>query len=664
MIFSAVTAGKIWRRYWFEISLAVIFTVLVAFGVTGSSLGFYKQLPGCEELISFRGERKLFGVYRGVRGDEFIAHGTSTAMQQYHHSPAFPRINRNCGVEGRCYLTLHDNGAPVKHFSMLGRPSVWGFFFLDLRRALSWYWFLPLFLGIWGCKFFLDKLFPGQEKINTVLSLTLALSAYAGAWSFWPVNNVYGIFIAGGVVIEIFRSTQRRNKFLLAVFAAWMLYCSFMSLYMPRVIPALYFAAAIVLGYCHLNKLWKKLIQAENLLPLLLIVVLFGILALLWYIDASLEIERVLTSVYPGVRRHPGGTMPWWLFHAGYFSMLTIYKTDFMNQSELQGFFNILPLFLIWFILNYRKVKYGAMWKTCFIFAAAVVIYQVAGFPQWLADITFMSKCIPERCSWVLNILQLFMLALYWHENRSAEFTSSATLRRWIIPAMMLYGGITIAIVPSEFFDGIRAYLPGYVVWGWAAAVILILGLLGKLMFEKPLFFILVYSAVNILPGVIFNPVCIAPEKIENRFTTPAEVENMPYKGRLLLATDNNFLAVAYSLCGGRVFNGYFMYYDAEIDELLFKDQTDRSNFHRMNHLDICLSDGDSAVITASSPYSDRIQVILNGQKYDFSKLPVDVVGTYNENRAKLERNPSLEFWKSGKNLCFFKVIHKKNCFP
>ena len=250
MNFNADTAKNIWCKYWFTISLALIFSVLVSLGITGSSLGFYKQLPGSDELISFAGERKLFGVYRGIRGDEFIAHGTATAM--------------NCGVEGRRYLTLHDNGAPVKHISMLGRPSVWGFFFLDLRRALSWYWFLPLFLGLWGGKFLLDRLFPNQGMINALLSCSLVFSAYAGAWSFWPVNNVYGIFIAGGVVLEIFRSKRRITKFLLATVVGWMLYCSLMSLYMPRVIPALYLVAMVVLVHCHLNKLWKKFIQAES----------------------------------------------------------------------------------------------------------------------------------------------------------------------------------------------------------------------------------------------------------------------------------------------------------------------------------------------------------------------------------------------------------------
>lgn len=660
MIIRLEPVQKFCSRYWFSVSLVILFCLLVSLGITGSSLGFYKGLPGCDELISLSGERKVLGVYRGVRGDEFIAHGTATALQQYHHDPKFPLLNTNCGVEGRNNLVLHDTGAPVRHLSALGRPAVWGFFFLDLRRALSWYWFLPLFLGLWGCKFLLDRLFPEQEIINVLLSCSLIFSAYAGAWSFWPVNNVYGLFIAGAVVIEMIRRPDRWYKYLLALIAGWMLFCSFMSLYMPRVIPALYLVAAVVAVYFHQHKLWKELLKTENLFPLLTVVFIFALFAALWFLDARSVIERIWMSAYPGNRLHSGGDLPWWMFHAGYFSLLTIYKTDFSNQCELQSFFNILPLFLIWFIVNFRRLQFRRMWWVLWGVAAVTGIYQITGFPHWLGEITFMLRTTPIRCLWVFNILQVFMLALYWYESRHSDFSISGVWSWSITSGMMVYAGVALALIPLQFYRGISVYAGYVLILSLACMIVFIFGILGWTISRKPLIFIAVYAVVNMVPGMIFNPVCIAPEKIENRFIAPEEAAEMPFAGRGLFAAGNDFLAVAYSLCGGRVFNGYFLYYDAGIDELLFEKQPERHDFHRMNHLDINLSGSGSALLTARVPYPDRIEVTINGAEYDFAKLPIDVVVAKNADREKLENNPSLEFWKNGRYLCFFKVVRKK----
>ena len=103
-----------------------------------------------------------------------------------------------------------------------------------------------------------DCALTGQEKINILLSLALTLSAHAGAWSFWPVNNIYGIFIAGALVVKLIKSEKNCLKFVYAVFAAWMLYCAFMSLYMPRVIPMISLTGIVIAGYITDRKMWKN----------------------------------------------------------------------------------------------------------------------------------------------------------------------------------------------------------------------------------------------------------------------------------------------------------------------------------------------------------------------------------------------------------------------
>ena len=116
----------------------LVFLLLTASGITGSSLGWIKSYPGMSGVVQLEGERKIAGIYRGVRGDEFLAHAIPSALMQYQTNGAFPKINTKVGLSGRNMLVLHDTGAAVYHPAILARPAVWGFFFLDLRRSLAW----------------------------------------------------------------------------------------------------------------------------------------------------------------------------------------------------------------------------------------------------------------------------------------------------------------------------------------------------------------------------------------------------------------------------------------------------------------------------------------------------------------------------------------------
>jgi hypothetical protein len=136
--------------------LGVLFLLLVACGITGNPVGLIRSF-GISEPV---GEKLLLFRYRPIRTDDFIAHGSASAVSNYNHTPRFPLINRNTGLSGRNMLFLHDWGAPVLHPAVLLKPAVWGFFFLDLRRALAWYWFFPVVFGMAAFAFLLDTLFP------------------------------------------------------------------------------------------------------------------------------------------------------------------------------------------------------------------------------------------------------------------------------------------------------------------------------------------------------------------------------------------------------------------------------------------------------------------------------------------------------------------------
>ena len=245
-----------------------VFLLLLGTGITGSSLGWLKTYPGASDVMELRGERKLAGIYRGIRCDEFLNHGTPNALAQYHARPHFPRLNPNLGLEPRDFTVYHDTGIPVNHFITLARPAVWGFYFLDLRRALAWYWWIPVFGGFFGIWFLLNTLFPGDTFRNWLLGLALTASPLCAAWSFWPLGNLGGLCFAAAALIRMLRCRSAAIRWLWTILMVWCALCSVMTLYMPRILPVICLLALVLTAFLWENQLFGEFRKPSVWLPL------------------------------------------------------------------------------------------------------------------------------------------------------------------------------------------------------------------------------------------------------------------------------------------------------------------------------------------------------------------------------------------------------------
>src|SRR5690606_27464754 len=83
------------------------------------------------------------------------------------------------------------------HVSALAKPATWGFFVFDLKRALAWQWWAPIFgclFALWGV---MRLLLPGRWVVSLAVSVVFLSSAYVAAWSNWPAHAV--LFPAAGL---------------------------------------------------------------------------------------------------------------------------------------------------------------------------------------------------------------------------------------------------------------------------------------------------------------------------------------------------------------------------------------------------------------------------------------------------------------------------------
>lgn len=122
------------------------FVLLVAFGVTGSSMGvLFKSTYGASVLEVQGASRAILGD-ESVRGDEWGVQ-LPNVLAQWHHEPRFPVVNDFLGEGGQNMGVVGMTGVPVQQWAALARPATWGYFVLPLRQAMAWHWQLPF----WGC---------------------------------------------------------------------------------------------------------------------------------------------------------------------------------------------------------------------------------------------------------------------------------------------------------------------------------------------------------------------------------------------------------------------------------------------------------------------------------------------------------------------------------
>ena len=110
--------------------LVVFFIVLVALRINGSSSSFwYADLHGLSEAKGV-----ILGSPKPTRSDEWMV-WTPAILSQLKHQPPMPVENLSLGY-GKAPLLMN---VPVRHYTALFRPQLWGFFFLDIEHGFSWY---------------------------------------------------------------------------------------------------------------------------------------------------------------------------------------------------------------------------------------------------------------------------------------------------------------------------------------------------------------------------------------------------------------------------------------------------------------------------------------------------------------------------------------------
>ena len=338
----------------------------------------------------------IVGSPKEIRSDEW---GTQTPwiLSQAKHAPPFPLTNANLGDDAAPLLT----NLPARHWSMLFRPQMLGFFFLNFERAFAFYWNFKWFGLLLACFLFFEAISSGKNVVALASALFLLFSPYIQWWFSTPTSMpeiVAMLFFALWSVHVILHTRvlwrMIAASLLLSIALGQFVFCCY-----PRFQIPLFYLGLVVIGSIVIDR------PRENFLPIRIgllsaALLLTGVTVWLWLGDVAGLIHRVSTFAYPGKVVSVGGSYPWWGLLSPFleFSMNDgHWPSGFMNVCEAAGFLFLTPLLFAVAIRDLVGRRFDAILLGVTGFILLALAFMLWGIPLWLAQWTGWSYVYSTR---------------------------------------------------------------------------------------------------------------------------------------------------------------------------------------------------------------------------------------------------------------------------
>lgn len=423
--------------------LAVLFVVLVALGVTGTSTGVMHN------LVSRSADAALLaGEPEPIRSDEWFVQTTWTISQVQQGLPP-----RNDTFPGGMDATVqHD--LPTTDWSTALRPHLWGFLFLPLDQAMAVKWWLPGFAMIAAAFLFAMVLLPRRPLTSLALAVGFFFAPFFQWWflsiTFYPPAWA---FLVMATIVWCVRSSSRRGSWILAGLTAYLTTAMGTGIYVPFIVPAAWVAIAFGVGFVLMPTALRPGFRARfrAIVPVLVAGgVGVGVLGV-WALTRWSTIVGFTSTVYPGQRLQPTGGAGWSEIAAllsGPFSSMNRLTAGVPwggNSSEastylLPGLFLVVPL--IWLVWSRRRRAGIVDWLLICLLGLALVFAAFLFVPGWdiLAHVMFLDRTTFGRMRLGFGLLS-FVMVVVVTARLSEDQATGLRIPRW--PAI---GALLLAI--------------------------------------------------------------------------------------------------------------------------------------------------------------------------------------------------------------------------
>lgn len=642
------------------LALLFVFVALVSAGITGSSLSQGLIYSGVLENQT----SLLFGTKpRAIRSDEWLVF-TPMAIGQLKHQPPFPVINENLGPDGQNMLVVGMTGVPVVHISTIGKPATWGFFFLGLKQALAWYWWLPIFgslLSLWGVIY-------AAFKVNWLPGLGLAslivLSPYMTGWSYWPAYTVMFPSLALLSVLKIFWSDKLYFRLFWAISLVVALTGFFLVLYPAWQIPLAYLYTSIFFAIFIRDRLWVNWSREKSFLILAVVLISLTII-FLWWVDAKEAIVSMTQTIYPGQRSEVrGGDVPGWFLVKGLIAPWTMFvDIPGTNQSESASLFYFFVPLLALFVLVLRYPNRALILPlSILVFIVVVLLYQYYGFEQLLAKYSLWGRTTGKRSDLALGVAQYLFLASmmgYLSNKNVCKLAMPSEIMAWCVAIftaiLTLYW---TSILPLDWVKN-----PSFRCAQFVALFTSGVGAYFLITKQFKLFVLLIISP-SLLVAIAFNPVLVGPKTIVPLpvLDSAGQVSSssvLNAQGRVLVV-GSQVPAMMLFASGVPVLNGVHYYPQSTIWRTLDPLGSDINLYNRYQHLIFFVQDIPGVrAHKIINPSLDVVHVVLDGKRFNFSTLPVRQILVNPSDEEHLRENKSLQYVGKVGAMILFRIVEQ-----
>lgn len=619
----AAAAAEFCFRYRWAIAL-LLFLLCVALRISGSSIGVYDEIFPTQLSEA---ENTWFGKARGIRSDEFGVQTPKFFSQAFNDYGLY---------SSRMSLSptnmVLDYYSPVRDWTALGKPLMWGYLLFGSTVGLSWYWcgmIILLFMTALEMALILTE---GCRWVSLLGAITVTLSPAIQWWVLphMPIVILYSmsLFCIG---YYFFTAVSRPGKWLCAVLAAVAAVGFVLSVFPSFQVPCAY-AVAALLAVC----LWRDragiTFRAREWYRIALPAAVAAGILVNFLAGSRGDLAALMNTAYPGVRMNTGGANTIRDLFTDLTSLyLPYHGVPYSNNCEVSTYIHFAPLVLVLFprmsvFLKRRRSSALPVGIALTVILVLYGFYMCVGIPALLAKLTFLKYC--NRMKGVYG----WLAALYtvWGLYVLAQYPEM--LKRWQkILYPIVYGGICILLPDGNawgYFDSFgtlwRINIGTVLAVG---EVVLLAAILAAALFGRNRLTGWGLAVVMVVAGGTVNPVEHGTGAVTNHPLAECitELSRQDPDG-LWLCTDCVFILSNYALANGaRVLNATNFYPDEEKWQIIDPDEVYEEATNRYANQSTSISDGE-VIVELVNP--DYINYTLNpetvrklGIRYLFSAV-------------------------------------------
>ena len=355
------------------------------------------------------------------------------------------------------------NNLPVRHWTMLFRPQMWGFFITDLEHAFAFYWNFKWFGLVLGAFLFLEAVACRNSVVALFGALFLFFSPFVQWWFGTPTSmpEMIAAFFFFLWSLVLIRSAKSRwgiagGGLLLIASAAQLVFCAY-----PRFqIPLVHLALFLIAGALIANR--DRIVAQHYARFRIYVLTIAGAFTVLvvagWYHDVAAAIHRVSALVYPGKVFSTGGGLPWQRLFMPFLEFAMTdqrYPPDQMNVCEAAGFLFIAPLIAFAFGRDLLRRHFDPIIITSLSFIAFGIWFMLFGFSDAVAKWTGFCLTYPVRVVLAVSIASIIALCRYL--GRAKEKSRNLSL------GIQLAAFAALILVLLAIFQSTNRQLAGFV---------------------------------------------------------------------------------------------------------------------------------------------------------------------------------------------------------